>query len=64
MNTEAEQSSAKRAAAKLLIERYYFQLTKGCGNEDCNNEHCASNKKVHNMAPDEAAAQVLIFPQI
>ena len=32
----------KRAAAKHLIERYYHQLTEGCGNEACTNEFCAS----------------------
>ena len=33
----------KRAAAKQLIEAYYFQLTDGCGNNDCPNVFCASN---------------------
>ncbi|XP_014790908.1 ubiquitin-protein ligase E3A [Octopus bimaculoides] len=32
----------KRAAAKRLIERYYYQLTDGCGDNDCRNENCAS----------------------
>lgn len=32
----------KRAAAKQLIEAYYFQLTDGCGNTDCGNTFCAS----------------------
>jgi len=32
----------KRAAAKLLIERYYYQLTDGCGQAQCNNTSCAS----------------------
>lgn len=33
----------KRAAAKQLIEAYYFQLTDGCGNSDCSNDSCASS---------------------
>lgn len=33
----------KRAAAKQLIEAYYFQLTDGCGNSKCANETCASS---------------------
>ncbi|GAB1608841.1 ubiquitin-protein ligase E3A-like, partial [Argonauta hians] len=32
----------KRAAAKRLIERYYYQLTDGCGDNDCRNGNCAS----------------------
>jgi len=36
----------KRAAAKKLIERYFYQLLDGCGNADCDNQHCASNSKV------------------
>lgn len=32
----------KRAAAKQLIEKFYYQLTDGCGNENCQNENCAS----------------------
>uniref|UniRef100_A0A8C7KC80 HECT-type E3 ubiquitin transferase n=1 Tax=Oncorhynchus kisutch TaxID=8019 RepID=A0A8C7KC80_ONCKI len=32
----------KRAAAKHLIERYFCQLTEGCGNGACTNELCAS----------------------
>ncbi|KAG8586776.1 hypothetical protein GDO81_005479 [Engystomops pustulosus] len=37
-----ENSRMKRAAAKHLIERYYHQLTEGCGNDSCTNEFCAS----------------------
>ncbi|XP_045203681.2 ubiquitin-protein ligase E3A-like isoform X2 [Mercenaria mercenaria] len=33
----------KRAAAKQLIEAYYFQLTDGCGNHSCTNKICASS---------------------
>jgi len=54
------QSTDKRVAARLLIEQYYFQLTRGCGNENCNNEHCASSKKVINLTPNQAAAQVVV----
>ena len=35
----------KRAAAKQLIEKFYYQLTDGCGNENCENENCASSPK-------------------
>lgn len=36
----------KRAAAKKLIERYFYQLTDGCGNLQCDNLYCASSGKV------------------
>ncbi|XP_050416965.1 ubiquitin-protein ligase E3A [Patella vulgata] len=32
----------KRAAAKQLIERYYYQLTNGCGDTNCRNAYCSS----------------------
>lgn len=41
----------KRAVAKKLIERYFYQLTDGCGNPDCDNQNCASSGKVHNLKP-------------
>lgn len=36
----------KRAAAKKLIERYFYQLVDGCGDPNCSNEYCASSGKV------------------
>lgn len=33
----------KRAAAKQQIEKFYYQLTDGCGRENCENAHCASS---------------------
>ncbi|CAL8400654.1 unnamed protein product [Boreogadus saida] len=38
-----EASRMKRAAAKHLIERYYHQLTEGCGDGGCSNVGCASS---------------------
>jgi ubiquitin-protein ligase E3 A len=53
----------KRAAARQLIEKYYYQLTDGCGNPECTNEHCASSSRfvLPNLSRDEAAAQALQF---
>lgn len=42
----AESDTMKRAAAKKLIERYFYQLIDGCGNSNCDNEYCASSGKV------------------
>ena len=49
----------KRAAAKHLIERYYHQLTEGCGNEACTNEFCASCPTFRRMDNNAAAIKAL-----
>ncbi|KAG7467067.1 hypothetical protein MATL_G00149400 [Megalops atlanticus] len=54
-----EASRMKRAAAKHLIERYYHQLTEGCGNEACTNEFCASCPGFHRMDNNAAAVKAL-----
>lgn len=41
-----ECDTMKRAAARRLIERYFYQLTDGCGNPACDNEFCASSGEV------------------
>lgn len=49
----------KRAAAKHLIERYYHQLTEGCGNEACTNEACGSSPGFQRMDNNAAAIKAL-----
>lgn len=49
----------KRAAAKHLIERYYHQLTEGCGNDSCTNEFCASCPTFLRMDNNAAAIKAL-----
>lgn len=49
----------KRAAAKHLIERYYHQLTEGCGNESCPNSWCASSLSFSRMDNNTAAVKAL-----
>lgn len=48
-----------RAAAKHLIERYFQQLTEGCGNGDCTNEFCASCCDFQPLDNNTAAAKAL-----
>ncbi|KAL4230130.1 Ubiquitin-protein ligase E3A [Mactra antiquata] len=43
LDSKDHSDGMKRAAAKQLIEAYYFQLTDGCGDTDCSNETCASS---------------------
>lgn len=54
-----EASRMKRAAAKHLIERYYHQLTEGCGNDSCSNSWCASSMDFHRMDNNAAAVKAL-----
>lgn len=54
-----EASRMKRAAAKHLIERYYHQLTEGCGNGSCSNSWCASSTGFHRMDNNAAAVKAL-----
>lgn len=49
----------KRAAAKHLIERYFRQLTDGCGNGACTNEFCASCSAFQPLDSNLAAARAL-----
>lgn len=49
----------KRAAAKKLIERYFYQLTEGCGNPSCTNKDCASSGEFTPMSPNDAACHAL-----
>ncbi|XP_029285582.1 ubiquitin-protein ligase E3A-like [Cottoperca gobio] len=48
-----------RATAKHLIERYFRQLTDGCGNGDCTNEICASCCDFQSLDNNSAAAKAL-----
>lgn len=49
----------KRAAAKHLIERYYHQLTEGCGNDSCSNAWCSSSRGSHRLDNNAAAVKAL-----
>lgn len=51
----------KRDAAKKLIERYYSQLTTGCGEANCDNVSCAScrNFEWSGLDSNAAAAKAL-----
>ena len=55
----ASNDTMKRAAVKNLIERYFRQLTEGCGNPSCGNPNCFSSGVVETMSRDQAAAAAL-----
>ncbi|XP_065170109.1 ubiquitin-protein ligase E3A isoform X2 [Atheta coriaria] len=58
-SSDAREDEMKRATAKSLIERYFYQLTDGCGNPTCDNKHCASSGQVTTLSPNEAAAKAI-----
>ncbi|XP_037810673.1 ubiquitin-protein ligase E3A isoform X2 [Lucilia sericata] len=64
-NTRSTHSSdMKRSAVKELIERYFYQLQRGCGNPQCSNKNCASSGQVAPMTPNEIAAKAIqLFSQ-
>ncbi|XP_022103087.1 ubiquitin-protein ligase E3A-like [Acanthaster planci] len=49
----------KRAAVQKRIEQYFYQLIDGCGNKQCSNEHCASNKNTKPLSHNEAAIKAV-----
>ena len=51
--------SFRRRDAEDLFKRYFDQVTKGCGQQDCDNKFCASGKLQTNLNKDEAAALAL-----
>ena len=51
-------SEEKRKAAAGLIEKYYYQLRVGCGNQNCDNPNCASSN-LSSLSPNDAAAQAI-----
>lgn len=57
--TNHKQDIMKRAAAKQLIERYFYQLLDGCGKPNCDNQYCASSGEARNLSPNEAAAEAI-----
>ncbi|XP_053954824.1 ubiquitin-protein ligase E3A isoform X2 [Anastrepha ludens] len=62
--TRTTNPDMKRSAVKELIERYFYQLQRGCGNPKCSNENCASSGQVASMNPNEIAARAIqLFSQ-
>lgn len=49
----------KRAHAKQLIERYFYQLSSGCGNKNCTNKNFASSGQFEKLTPNQAAARAI-----
>ncbi|KAK4883149.1 hypothetical protein RN001_006468 [Aquatica leii] len=63
-NKTIRESDMKRAAVRKLIERYFYQLTEGCGNPTCDNKYCASSAEFERLTANQAAALAIhLFSQ-
>lgn len=49
----------KQTQARKLIEKYFFQLTVGCGKPECQNRYCASSGLVEKLTGNHAAIKSL-----
>jgi ubiquitin-protein ligase E3 A len=49
----------KHHQARKQIERYFFQLTEGCGKSSCKNNYCASSGQVDKLTGNQAAIRSL-----
>ena len=62
--TEAQENpemKRQREVAKTQIEKYFFQLTKGCGNNLCLSKYCASNLENEKYTPNQAAIKAIFL---
>jgi ubiquitin-protein ligase E3 A len=60
MLNQMEQSQEnKHTQARKQIEKYFFQLTNGCGRSDCKNSYCASSGQVEKLTGNQAAIKSL-----
>lgn len=55
----SDSDEMKRAHAKKLIEKYFYQLSDGCGNPNCTNQNCASSGELESLTPNQAAARAI-----
>lgn len=58
MNAESDENDRMKRA-KEAIEKYYFQLTEGCGRLNCSNQNCASNQSFVKLAANQAASRAV-----
>ena len=49
----------KHTQARKQIEKYFSQLTNGCGRSDCENTFCASSGQVEKLTLNQAAIKSL-----
>lgn len=52
--------NSKQNQAKKLIEKYFFQVTTGCGDKNCKNEYCLSSGIIEKtLTPNQAAVKAI-----
>lgn len=57
------QEEMKREVAKAQIQKYFYQLTVGCGkvNGSCKSKYCASNAENEKYTPNQAAIKAIFL---
>lgn len=57
---DQEAHRLKQHQAKKLIEKYFHQITAGCGSNDCKNEFCQSSGLLErSLTPNQAAVKAI-----
>lgn len=67
MDSKAQNSKDKqKQEAKKAIEKYFHQLTVGCGSNECTNPYCQSSGLVdRSLTPNQAAIKAIqLFNQV
>lgn len=52
-----------RKRAKEIIEKFFHQITEGCGKSDCSNPNCASNPNFQQIPKNQAAVLAVKLAQ-
>ncbi|KAJ7325707.1 Ubiquitin-protein ligase E3A [Desmophyllum pertusum] len=58
---DGDENTDMKRAAEQRIKNYFFQLTDGCGSQECNNEYCASSGRKQTSNDDAAALALQLF---
>ncbi|CAF0831634.1 unnamed protein product [Brachionus calyciflorus] len=63
IGTENSVENERKKKAKEIIEKFFRQLTQGCGRENCTNSNCASNPNFQRVSINQAAALAIQLAQ-
>ncbi|RNA22112.1 ubiquitin- ligase E3A isoform X1 [Brachionus plicatilis] len=63
IGTEKSIESNQKEKAKEIIEKFFHQVTKGCGRQGCTNPNCASNPNFEPVQNNQAAVLAIQLAQ-
>ncbi len=58
-NSKGQSKERQKQIAKESIEKYFKQLTVGCGSLDCKNQFCQSSGLLSVLTPNQAAVRAI-----